>query len=151
MRFFTQCSETLESKRGCSSEMARDNLRDGTHHLLPWWRSLSLVLKILVLSVLAKKLKETAWSGTVLESFPLTSCHPGSQVFLWFFYFYFFLLSFFFFFSFIFISLRLINLQYCSGFGHTLTWISHGLTCVPHPDPPSHLPPQPNPLGRARF
>ena len=46
----------------------------------------------------------------------------------------------FFFFSFIFISWRLITLQYCSGFCHTLTWISHGFTCVPHPDPPSHLP-----------
>ena len=37
---------------------------------------------------------------------------------------------------FIFISWRLITLQYCSGFCHTLTWISHGFTCVPHPDPP---------------
>ena len=33
-------------------------------------------------------------------------------------------------FSFIFISWRLINLQYCSGFCRTLTWISHGFTCV---------------------
>ena len=41
-----------------------------------------------------------------------------------------------FFFSFIFISWRLITLQYCSGFCHTLTWISHGFTCVPHPEPP---------------
>ena len=32
------------------------------------------------------------------------------------------------FFSFIFISWRLIILQYCSGFCHTLTWISHGVT-----------------------
>ena len=47
---------------------------------------------------------------------------------------------FFFYFSFIFISWRLITLQYCSGFCHTLTWISHGFTCIPHPDPPSHLP-----------
>ena len=39
----------------------------------------------------------------------------------------------FFFFSFIFISWRLFTLQYCSGFCHTLTWISHGFTCVPHP------------------
>ena len=23
---------------------------------------------------------------------------------------------------------------------HTLTWISHGIACIPHPDPPSHLP-----------
>ena len=38
--------------------------------------------------------------------------------------------------SFIFISWRLITLQYCSGFCHTLTWISHGFTCIPHPDPP---------------
>ena len=51
------------------------------------------------------------------------------------------------FFSFIFISWRLISLQYCSGFCHTLTWISHGFTCVPHPDPPSHLPLYPIPLG----
>ena len=42
---------------------------------------------------------------------------------------------------------RLITLQYCSGFCHTLTWISHGLTCAPHPVPPSHLPPHPIPLG----
>ena len=52
-----------------------------------------------------------------------------------------------FFFSFIFISWRLITLQYCSGFCHTLTWISHGFTCVPHPDPRSRLPPHPIPLG----
>ena len=36
---------------------------------------------------------------------------------------------------------RLITFQYCSGFCHTLTWISHGCTCVPHPElllpPPS--------------
>ena len=51
------------------------------------------------------------------------------------------------FFSFIFISWRLITLQYCSGFCHTLTWISHGFTCVPHPHPPSHLHPHPIPLG----
>ena len=50
-------------------------------------------------------------------------------------------------FSFIFISWRLIILQYCSGFCHTLTWISHGFTCVPHPDPSSRLPPHPIPLG----
>ena len=45
------------------------------------------------------------------------------------------------------ISWRLITLQYCSGFCHTLTWISHGFTCVPHPDHPSHLPPHQIPLG----
>ena len=52
-----------------------------------------------------------------------------------------------FFFSFIFISWRLITSQHCSGFCHTLTWTSHGFTCVPHPDPPSHLPLHPIPLG----
>ena len=56
-------------------------------------------------------------------------------------------LSFFFFFSFIFVSWKLITLQYFSGFCHTLTRISHGFTCVPHPNPPSHLPPPPIPLG----
>ena len=53
-----------------------------------------------------------------------------------------------FFFFFIYINVfnwRLITLQYCSGFCHTLTWISHGCTCVPHPEPPCHLPPHPIP------
>ena len=36
---------------------------------------------------------------------------------------------------------------YCSGFCHTLKWISHGFTCVPHPNPSSHLPLHPIPLG----
>ena len=58
---------------------------------------------------------------------------------LWFF--------FFFFFSFIFISWRLITSQHCSELGHTLTWISHGVTCIPHPNPLSHLPLHPIPLG----
>ena len=35
----------------------------------------------------------------------------------------------------------------CSEFCHTLEWNSHGFTCVPHPDPPSHLPLYPLPLG----
>ena len=51
------------------------------------------------------------------------------------------------FFPFIFISWRLITLQYCSDFCHTLTGISHGFTCVPHPYPPFHLPLHPIPLG----
>ena len=42
---------------------------------------------------------------------------------------------------------QLITLQYWSGFCHTLTWISHGFTCVPHPEPHSHLPPHLIPLG----
>ena len=41
-------------------------------------------------------------------------------------------------FSIIYFNWRLITLQYCSGFCHTLTWISHGCTCVPHPETPSH-------------
>ena len=56
-------------------------------------------------------------------------------------------LSVFFFFSPIFISWRLVTLQYCSGFCHTLTWISHGFTFVPHPDPPCRLPHYPICLG----
>ena len=35
------------------------------------------------------------------------------------------------FFLFYFYSWRLITLQYCSGFCHALTWISHGFTCFP--------------------
>ena len=34
-------------------------------------------------------------------------------------------------------------------FCHTLTWIHHGCTCVPHPEPPSHLPPHPIPQGHS--
>ena len=51
-------------------------------------------------------------------------------------------------FSFLFcFNWRLITLQYCGGFCHTLTWISHGCTCVPHPELPSHLPSYPIPKG----
>ena len=46
-----------------------------------------------------------------------------------------------------FFSWRLITLPYCSGFCHTLTRISHGFTCIPHPDPPSHFPLHQIPLG----
>ena len=35
----------------------------------------------------------------------------------------------------------------CSEICHTLEWNSHGFTCFPHPDPPSHLPLHPLPLG----
>ena len=38
------------------------------------------------------------------------------------------------------------TLQLC-WFCHTLTWIRYGCTCVPHPEPPSHLPPHTIPLG----
>ena len=34
--------------------------------------------------------------------------------------------------KFIYFNWRLNIVQYCSGFCHTLTWISHGCTCVPH-------------------
>ena len=37
-----------------------------------------------------------------------------------------------------FFNWRLITLQYCGGFCHTFTWISHGCTCVPHPIPQGH-------------
>ena len=51
---------------------------------------------------------------------------------------------FFFFFNFfkIYFNWKLITLQYCTGFCHTLTWISHGCTCVPHPEPPPTSLPQ---------
>ena len=32
-------------------------------------------------------------------------------------------------------------------FYHTSTWIHHGCTCVPHPEPLSHLPSHPIPMG----
>ena len=51
-----------------------------------------------------------------------------------------------FFYLFIYFNWRLITLQYCGGFCHTFTWISQGCTCVPHPEPPFHLPPHPIPV-----
>ena len=59
-------------------------------------------------------------------------------------------ISFFFFFSFIFISWRLITLQYYSGFCHTLTWINHGFTRVPHPGPPLPPPSPSHPSGSSQ-
>ena len=47
----------------------------------------------------------------------------------------------------IYFNWRLITLQYCGGFCHTFTWISHGCTWVPHPEPLSHLPPHTIPQG----
>ena len=44
-------------------------------------------------------------------------------------------------------SLYLFFLTILYWFCHTLTWIRHGCTCVPHPEPPSHLPPPLIPLG----
>ena len=41
---------------------------------------------------------------------------------------------------FFFLNWRPITLQYCPCFCHTLTWISHGCTRVPHLEPPSHCP-----------
>ena len=48
-----------------------------------------------------------------------------------------------FFFSFIYLFIFFTILYW---FCHTLTWMCHGCTCVPHPEPPSHLPPHPIPL-----
>ena len=47
----------------------------------------------------------------------------------------------------IYFNWRLITLQYCGGFCHTLTWISHWCTCVSHPESPSYFPPHPIPQG----
>ena len=41
----------------------------------------------------------------------------------------------------------LFNFTLLYWFCHTLTWISHRCTRVPHPEPSSHLPPHPIPLG----
>ena len=59
-----------------------------------------------------------------------------------------FLLSLFFCFSFIFISWRLITLQSVVVF--TLTWISHGFTCVPRLDPRLPPPSPSHPSGFSR-
>ena len=45
---------------------------------------------------------------------------------------------------------RIIALQYCVGFCHIATWISHTYTHGPPLEPPSHLPPHPTLLGCLR-
>ena len=50
-----------------------------------------------------------------------------------------------FFFKFLFIYLFYFTILY--WFCHTLTWIHHGCTCVPHPELSSLLPPHTIPLG----
>ena len=49
------------------------------------------------------------------------------------------------FFSFIYLFIFKFTILYL--FCHALTWIHHGCTCIPHPEPSSHLPPHPIPLG----
>ena len=56
-----------------------------------------------------------------------------------------FFLHFFFKFMYLFLEANCFTILY--WFSHTLTWICHGCTCVPHPEPSSHLPPHPIPLG----
>ena len=51
--------------------------------------------------------------------------------------------------QFIYFNWRIIALQYRGGFCHSSAWISHGCTCVPHPES-LHLPPHPIPLGCPR-
>ena len=51
---------------------------------------------------------------------------------------------------FIYLFLKLTYLFYFTTsywFCHPLTWIRHGCTRAPHPEPPSHLPPHPIPLA----
>ena len=47
----------------------------------------------------------------------------------------------------IYLFFKLLLFFYCGGFCHALKWNSHAFTCVPHPDPPSHLSLHPLPLG----
>ena len=57
----------------------------------------------------------------------------------------------FYFFNFFkFLFLLYFTLQYCIGFCHTSTWIHHGCTCIPHPDPSSHLPSLYHPSGSSQ-
>ena len=49
--------------------------------------------------------------------------------------------------GFSFLSFFFLNFTILYWFCHTSTWIHHGYTHVPHPEPPSHLPPRTIPLG----
>ena len=103
---------------------------------------------------LTRESKSLAWKAATVRRVGFVSQH--CLLVLEFFRYHSFAWFFFFFegkdvlFYFIFFSWRLITSQHFSGFCHTLTWISHGVTCIPHPDPPSHLPLHPIPLGLPR-
>ena len=45
---------------------------------------------------------------------------------------------------------KLITLQYCGGFCHAFTWISHGCTCVHHPEHPVPPPSPSHPSGSSQ-
>ena len=82
------------------------------HQSFPWIFRVDLLGLTGLISLLSKGLSRVFSSSTVYKP------------------------QFFFFPPIIFISWRLITLQYFSGFCHTLTWISHGFTCVPILNPP---------------
>ena len=78
-------------------------------------------------------------SSQIRQSLQFSCWHRHSfTLMLMCFFFLFLFLRFFFFFLIFFI---------CSEFCHTLKWNSHEFTCVPHPNPHSHLPLHPLPLG----
>ena len=81
---------------------------------------------------------------------------PSSAIFYFLIYFILFFKTFiyftlFYFKNFIYFNWRLITLQYCSGFCYTLLWMSHGCTCVLHPEPASDLPLHPIPQGSSQY
>ena len=47
----------------------------------------------------------------------------------------------------IYFNWRIITLQFCDSFCHTLTLISHGYTCAPYPEPLFPPPSPPHPSG----
>ena len=51
---------------------------------------------------------------------------------------------------FFFFNWRLITLKYCDVFCHIFTWIRHGCTCIPHPDPPLPPPSPSHPSGSSQ-
>ena len=116
---------------------------------IAWTAACQASLSIITPGVYSNSSSLSQWCHPNISSsvVPFSSCpqsFPASGSFLFSFFLYFYFLNFF---PNYFISWRRITLQYCSGFCHTLTWISHGFTCVPHPEPPSHAPPHPIPLG----
>jgi len=88
------------------------------HLLISWLQSPSAVI------LESKKIK-----SLMFPLFPPSICHevmgPDAVILV----FWMLILLLFYFFNW-----RLITLQYCGVFCLTLTWISHGCTCIPHPD-----------------
>ena len=107
--------------------LLKPSLKDFEHQLASMWNECNCMVVWIFFGIALLWNWNENWTLPVLWpllSFPNLLAYSLQHFFFYFFYFF-----------------------ICGGFCHTLKWNSHGFTCVPHPNPPSHLPLHPFPLG----